>query len=246
MVHTPLDPNIRLDPHPVDQSAITVPYAMAIGSLMYAATGTRPDITYAVQHLAQFTSHPSNAHWTAVKRVFRYMKGTHINITLGTSSDLTLTGYCDVDWAQLHDRRSTSGYLFKIGNGVISWSSKKQVTVALSTMEAEYIALAYAIKEALWLCALLGGLGQPIKVLTVIYCDNQSAISFAHDNQFHACTKHIDIRHHFIREHIQEGSITLLHCASEDNLANMLTKALFRPTHEQQLQLINNNRMPAA
>lgn len=106
-------------------------------------------------------------------------------------------------------------------------------------MEAEYIALAHAAKEAIWLRRLLSELGVSSDSPTTLYTDNQSAITYAHDNQFHARSKHIDIRHHFIREQIDATDITVIHCASEDNAADMFTKALARPTHTRQLALAN-------
>ncbi|GJE99589.1 polyprotein [Phanerochaete sordida] len=240
-VATPLDPNVKLIPLTEDEAPIEAPYAAAIGSLMYAAIGTRPDISFAVQTLSQFTSRPSATHWTAVKHVFRYLKGTQtLGITYGASRGLDPTGYSDADWAQsLSDRRSISGYAFRLGNGVISWSSKKQATVALSTMEAEYIALSHAAKEAVWLRHLLGELGVITDSPTILFTDNQASIAYAHDNQFHARSKHIDIRHHFIRERIKSGDIKVVHCASEDNVADMFTKALSKPKHSAALSLAN-------
>jgi hypothetical protein len=174
----------------------------------------------------------------AVKHVFRYLKGTlDLGITYGPD-DQDLIGYSDADWAQsLVDRRSVSGYAFKLAGGIISWSSKKQATVALSTMEAEYIALSHAAKEAIWLRRLLAELGILGDTATTILTDNQAAITFAHDSQFHARSKHIDIRHHFIRERVKDGDIDITHCASADNCADMLTKALAKPTHLKQLEL---------
>lgn len=242
-VATPLDHNVKLIPLDTDASPDEItdaPYAIAIGSLMYAATGTRPDISFAVQHLAQFTSRPSHAHWTAVKRVMRYIKGTaSLGITLG-GNPLSLKGYCDADWgANPSDRRSISGYLFKFGDGPVSWSSKKQQSVALFTMEAEYYALGHATKEALWLHSLLGELGYASDPCTTLITDNQSAIDFAYSTQFHSRAKHIDIRHYFIRELIEDGRIDIIHCSSADNCADMLTKALAKPTHIKQLTLAN-------
>ena len=239
-VATPLDHSAKLIPLPDGEPSADVPYATAIGSLMYAAVGTRPDIAFAVQALSQFNARPSNAHWTAVKHVMRYLKGTKsLGLRFGAAT-LDLVGYSDADWAQsLVDRRSTSGYVFTLAGGLVSWSSKKQPTVALSTMEAEYIALAHAAKEAIWLRALLTELGHAPTGATPIFSDNQAAIAFAHDNQFHARAKHIDIRHHFIRERIDAADISVAYCASEDNCADILTKALARPTHDKQLRLIN-------
>lgn len=239
-VATPLDPEIKLSPLFEDKTPIDAPYAAAIGSLMYAAIGTRPDIAFAVQHLSQFTKRPSNTHWTAVKHIFRYLKGTStLGLTYG-SEGLDLIGYSDADWGQsLVNRRSTSGYAYTLAGGIISWSAKKQPTVALSTMEAEYMALAHAAKEAIWLRRLLAELGVSSADSTTLYTDNQAAITYAHEYQFHARSKHIDIRHHFIRERIVDSDIAVIHCASEDNSADMLTKALARPTHSRQLALAN-------
>lgn len=239
-VHTPVDPSVKLTPLAPDATPAKVPYAVAIGSLMYAAIATRPDISYSVQALSQFTAHPSEAHWTTVQRVFRYLLATrNLGVKLGGTSGLGLTGYSDADWGQsLVDRRSVSGYTFKIGSGIVTWSSKKQPTVALSSMEAEYIALAHATKEAIWLRSLLTDHGFHLTGPTTVHCDNQAAISFAHDNQFHARSKHIDIRHHFVRECIDFGYITVNYCASKSNCADLLTKGLARPTHEEELRLV--------
>ncbi|KAJ3473640.1 hypothetical protein NLI96_g12898 [Meripilus lineatus] len=239
-VSTPLDPTSKLEPTPsdFDQSSMTnIPYQAAIGSLMYAAVATRPDISFAVQALSQFNTNPSPVHWTAVKHVLRYLNGTRtLGITYGNGT-LDLIGYTDADWAQsTADRRSVSGYTFLLSGGAISWSSKKQPTVALSTMEAEYLALAHATKEAIWLRSLLDNLHFPIDHATPINCDNQSAIAFAHDHQFHARSKHIDIRHHFIRQHISDKEIVVPHVATQDNVADVLTKALPRDAHTRHSQ----------
>ncbi|KAJ3479322.1 hypothetical protein NLI96_g9143 [Meripilus lineatus] len=237
-VSTPLDPHVKFvaGDTPPDSD---IPYQAAIGSLMYAAVATRPDIAFAVQTLSQFNTRYSNTHWTAVKHVLRYLKGTRdLGITYGTG-DLTLFGYSDADWAQnISDRRSISGFAFLLAGGAISWSSKKQATVALSTMEAEYLALAHASKEALWLRSLLEHLHFEISGETPIFCDNQSTIAFAHDHQFHARSKHIDIRHHFIRDHINQKTITVPHVATQDNVADVLTKALPRDAHTRHTQAL--------
>ena len=212
------------------------PYHLAIGSLMYLAMGTRPDLTFAVQHLSQFASNPSSAHWTAVKRAFRYVKGTYnYSLTLGKSTSTTppsLHGYTDADWgADLINRRSISGFLFDF-LGPISWSSKKQATTALSSMEAEYMALTHATREAIWLRSSLTELHFPPTSATPIYVDNQAAISFANNQDFHMRTKHIDIRHHFCREKIASGEITINYIHTSDNLADLFTKALPTPRHQ--------------
>ena len=241
-VSTPLDANSILSPAESDSDLISdIPYQAAIGSLMYAAIGTRPDISFAVQTLSQFNTAHTLAHWTAAKHVFRYLKGTRdFVITYGKTSELVAHGYSDADWGQNRaDRRSISGYAFLIANGIVSWSSKKQSTVALSTMEAEYVALAHATKEAIWLRALLGELHLGTDAPTIISTDNLAAIAFSQDHQFHGRSKHIDIRHHFVRERITDGTILVPHCSSEENAADILTKALPRIKHAEQLALIN-------
>ena len=208
---------------------------------MYAALGTRPDISYAVQALSQFSSRPGPSHWTAVKRVFRYLKGTrNLAITYGNTSEFSIRGYSDADWGQNRaDRRSISGYAFLSAGGIISWSSKKQSTVALSTMEAEYVALAHATKEALWFRSIFAELGLGSDGPTIVSTDNLAAIAFSRDHQFHGRSKHIDIRHHFVRDHILAGNIIVPHCSSEENVADNLTKALPRIKHTEQLALMN-------
>lgn len=235
VVHTPMDSHVILTT-PTSESRCTendFPYAAAIGSLMYAAVGTRPDIAHSVQRLSQYTSNFSQEHITAVKRVFRYLNGTRsLGITYGRSPDITLSGYTDADWGQdPSDRKSVSGYVFSISGGAISWSSKKQTSVALSTMEAEFIALGHGTKDALWLRSLLTDLGFPQKNPTSILCDNQAAIAFAHDHQFHARSKHIDIQCLFVRDHITKKDIKVTYVSTKDNCADIFTKGLARPTH---------------
>ncbi len=197
-------------------------------SLMYAATATRPDISFAVGVLSKFNSKPSEAHLTAAKRVIRYLKGTtDIALRYSKTVDGNLTGYSDADWAgDLDDRHSTTGNLFMMAGGAISWASKKQATVALSTAEAEYVALSAATQEIVWLRRLLTDL----KVLpdgpTTLMGDNQGAIAIAKNPVAHARTKHIDIRYHYIREAVQEGMIELCYCPTNEMVADLLTKPL--------------------
>ena len=228
---TPTDPSTKLmkakdGEDKVDQGM----YQSVVGSLLYLSTGTRPDITFAMSNVAKFCSDPTKQHWTAVKRILRYLKGTTDLGLLYTSGDGHVCfGYSDSDWAgDLDDRRSTSGYIFKLSGAGISWKSKKQGSVALSTAEAEYIALLGAVQEAIWIRQLvteLSGRHKPTKG-TVIYKDNQSAISLAKNPQFHGRAKHIDLRRHFIRERVTDKSIELKYCPTEDMIADMLTKGL--------------------
>jgi hypothetical protein len=206
-----------------------VPYQRGIGSLMYAATSTRPDIAFAVATLSQFMRNPGRVHWEAAKRTMRYLKGTKdYGITLG-STDGGLEAYVDADWASQPHRHSMSGYVIMLNGGPVAWSSQKQPIIALSTAEAEYIALTAAAREVLYLQLLIEELYDIHSASTPVHCDNQSAIALASNNKFHARTKHIDIRYHFVRAHIQNGTFELRYCPTEDNVADAFTKPLPRP-----------------
>lgn len=201
-------------------------YQSLIGSLMYLALCTRPDIAFAVGMLARFNSKPNQSHWTAAKRVLRYLRGT-ANFGVVYSGNANLVGYSDADWAgSLDDRKSTSGYIFQVSGGPVSWRSKKQETVALSTAEAEYVALSSASQECVWMRKLVSELGTPPEGPTVIMEDNQSCISMARNPQFHGRAKHIDIKHHFIREQVNSGAVDLQYCPTGEMLADILTKGL--------------------
>jgi transposase InsO family protein len=207
-------------------------YAKAIGSLMYAMLGTRPDIAFAVSYCSRFLAKPTEAHRGAVKRIMRYLKAT-IDLCLVYEGEIEpLTGFTDSDWAgDRETRRSTSGYVFNLGSGAISWSSKRQSSTALSSCEAEYIGQTQATKEAIWLRRLLKELqiaeeeGQA-PAATIIYGDNQGAIALAKNPQFHARTKHIDVQHHFVREKQHSGEVDLQYVPTDQQVADGLTKAL--------------------
>jgi hypothetical protein len=240
-IGTPLDANAKLSknmsPTSVEEEEEmkNVPYQSAIGSLMYAMLGTRPDIAYAVGAVSQYSSNPGRSHWTAVKRIFRYLKGTTNYALEYEASDSKLVGYSDADWAgNIDDRRSTTGYIFLIAGGAVSWSSKKQPTVALSTTEAEYMALTQATKEGIWIRRLLMEISvkpELYRQSTVIRSDNQSCISLARNSIHHARTKHIDIQHHFVREKVENEEVELLFCPTDDMAADILTKGLTKEKH---------------
>ena len=230
-VSLPMDPNIKLQAMPADYEPPPADlhwYASCIGSLMYAMLGTRPDIAFAVSTLSRYMAKPGPEHITAAKQVLRYLKGS-INLELTFRGDLrSLIGYTDADWAgDIDTRRSTSGYLFNIGSGSISWSSKRQPTVSLSSCEAEYQGQTQATKEAMWLRRLLNELvdqGEPN--VTIIYGDNQGALALAKNPTQHGRTKHIDIQHHFVREKQAAGEVDLRYVPTAEQLADGLTKAL--------------------
>jgi hypothetical protein len=231
-VSIPMDPNIRLSsaqsPSSTEQFAAmrNIPYLEAVGSLIYASLGTRPDISFAVQTVSRFASKPGLPHWEAVKRIFRYLKGTK-DLWLGYGGKRReLQGYADADGNMAEDRKAISGYAFIINGGAVSWSAKRQEIISLSTTESEYIAATYAAKEALWLRSLILQLFGAIPNATTLFSDNQSAIALTKDHQYHARTKHIDIRFHFIRWIVQEGVLQIIYCPTDDMVADALTKAL--------------------
>src|SRR5487761_336488 len=205
-----------------------VPYREAIGSLMYASVATRPDIMFTVSTLSQFLENPGEAHREAVKRVFRYLSGTRdAELTYGGERH-DLLGYTDADGASQDHRRAVSGYAFIIDGGAVSWSSRKQELVTLSTAEAEYVAATHAAKESIWLRRLTGDIYPSVASAITLYCDNQAALRLAQDDNYHARTKHIDIRYHFIRDVVERGEIELQYCPTDDMTADILTKALPR------------------
>ena len=228
----PMDPaaSLKTSQSPTSLAGIAkmknVPYREAVGSLMYAVMGTRPDVAFAVSTVAQFLENPGWEHWEAVKKIFRYLKGTRdLSLVYGARKE-DLQGWVDADGASQKHRRAISSYVFMVDGGAVSWSSKKQELVTLSTAEAEYVAATYATKEALWLRTLFGEIFSHIKDPTIIHGDNKSAIALANDGHYHARTKHIDIRYHFIRYIIEAGSIKLVYCPTDDQTADALTKAL--------------------
>eukprot|EP00253_Pinus_taeda_P030370 PITA_30370 len=183
-------------------------YKSIVGSLMYL-TATRPDIMFVVSLISKFMERPKEAHWQAAKRILRYAKGTkRFGILYNVSEHSDLVGYTDSDWAgSVDDRKITSGYVFHMGSVVISWASKKQSIVALSTAEAEYVAATAAACQAVWMRRMLRSLCREQEKATMIFCDNSSAIALSKNSVFHKRTKHIDTRFHYIRELVNNGEI---------------------------------------
>ena len=238
-VATPVNVSQKLKKDDGDEIVSQSLYQSAVGSLLYLSGWTRPDIAFAVHNVAKFASHPTKQHWIAVKHIFRYIRGTMDHGILYKRGDRALVGYSDASWASdANDRKSVSGYIFTLAGAPISWRSKKQTTVALSTAEAEYIALSAAAQEAVWLQNLMLGLGLKISP-TVINEDNQSAIAIAKNPQFHGRTKHVDIKYHFVRELVNKGTILVKYCATGDMLADLLTKGLAAPQHKKLITNLN-------
>lgn len=210
------------------------PYGTLVGKLLYVNITTRPDISYAVNRLCRYLKDPGPKHWEAAKQVVRYLKNTADYELKYYGNKMDLTGYCDADWAgDTENRKSTCGFIFFLGKGPISWSTKQQSVVARSSAEAEYLALSYATEEAIHLRQLLAELGFPQKEATIIYSDNISAIKLSNNPTFHKRTKTIDIRHHFIRDHVEKGEIKFIHCGTKDMLADIFTKPLHGPRHRE-------------
>ncbi|KAG8474805.1 hypothetical protein CXB51_031510 [Gossypium anomalum] len=203
-----------------------VPYSSAVGSLMYAMVCSRPDLSYAVSAVSRYMANPGKEHWKAVQWILRYLRGTtDVCLQFGRTEDGVI-GYVDADFAgDLDRRRSLTGYVFTIGGCAISWKATLQTTVALSTTEAEYMAITEACKEAIWLKGLFSELNEDLQISTV-FCDSQSAIFLTKDQMFHERTKHIDVRYHFVRDIIARGDIVVSKISTHENLADMMTKSL--------------------
>ncbi len=205
----------------------TTMYRRIVGSLIHM-TITRPYLSYAVGVVSQFMQTPRKPHLDVVRRILRYIKHTlQCGIFYEAKNQLQVHGYTDANWAgNVSDRRSTSGFMFSFGSGAISWSSKKQPTVALSSTEAEYRGAAIVACEIIWLQKLLSDLGQSVDAHVVIYYDNISSILLANNPVYHARTKHIEMHYHFIREKVLAKEIDLIHVSIENQVANIFTKAL--------------------
>eukprot|EP00253_Pinus_taeda_P011834 PITA_11834 len=188
-------------------------YKSMIGSLMYL-TATRPDIMYAISLVSRFIETPKETHWQAAKRIQRYVNGTkQYGILYIATSDFWLVGYTN-DWAcSFDDRKSTSRYVFHLGSRTISWASKKQPIVSLSTTKAEYVTATTVVCQAVWMRRMLRDLRHDQEGATTIFCDNTLAIALSKNCVFHNKTKHIDAKYHFIRELINNDEIVLQHCS---------------------------------
>ncbi|TMW59504.1 hypothetical protein Poli38472_004573 [Pythium oligandrum] len=205
------------------------PYRSLIGCLQYVAQCTRPDIAFAVTHLSRFMENPGPRHWTAAIRVLRYLKSTRdYGISYGGDhEENTPVVFCDADWGtSVDDRRSVSGLVIMMNGGPIVFKAKYQSTVALSSSEAEYLALSLCGQEVMWVRTMLHDLGINIKKPIQVWEDNQGAIALAHNAGYHARTKHIDIRHHYVRDLVADSVIKLSYVETQRQLADILTKSL--------------------
>jgi hypothetical protein len=235
-VSTPLDPHITLltsDSPSTDEEKCEmrlVPYINILGAVAYLAIATRPDIAYAVSVLSRFSKNPGKTHWSALKRLLRYLKGT-LDVVLryspDSSSNELFTSYCDADHGGNPDNGcSTSGFVIKMGTGAISWMSRLQLFITLSTTEAEYVAAVSAGQEIMWLRHLFTELGFQFDSPSTLWIDNQSALSVAKNPDHHGRVKHLDLRFYWLRDEVERGIIRVEHISTDINPADILTKAL--------------------
>ena len=226
-VQTPQSTSITLKLQ--DGSSLTdaTTYRKVIGALQYLSF-TRPDIAFSVNKLAQFMHQPTATHWTAAKRILRYLKHTiHHGLHLTRTNSSTLQAYSDADWAgNFDDRSSTTAYLIFLGNNLISWSTRKQRAIARSSTEAEYRALAATTSEIAWLTSLLSELHLPLSKPPLILCDNIGATQLSLNPVMHSRMKHIAIDLHFVRDYVNKGLLDVRHVSTHDQFADLLTKAL--------------------
>lgn len=230
---TPLEPNIKIRRDEGKLLPDPRPYRALVGSLIYL-TITRPDISFSVGLVSRYMQEPRKPQLETAKRILKYVNSTYdMGLLYKKGADFSLLGFTDADLGgDLDDRRSTSGYVFSCGSACVSWCSKKQDSVSLSTTEAEYKASTLAAQECTWLRRLVGDVFSPIHKPTKLLGDNQSAIKLATNPVCHARTKHIEIAHHFIREKVLDGTIEALEVRSNDNVADIFTKSLSKGPFE--------------
>jgi hypothetical protein len=208
-----------------------VPYASAVGSLMYEMVCTRPEISHAMGYLCRYMSKSGKEHWTTVKRVFRYLRGTTsyglcYQGRPGLDRVVDIHGFVDSDWdGDLDHIRSTSGYVFNLFRGAISWMSKRQAVVALSTTKVEYMAATHARKEEVCLQRLCSGIAL-VQQIVILDCDSQSEIFLAKNPIYHSKTKHIDVQYHFVRDMVEEKKVLLEKVETLKNVADTLTNSV--------------------
>ncbi|XP_038970582.1 secreted RxLR effector protein 161-like [Phoenix dactylifera] len=212
------------------ESLKNIRYASTVGSLMYAQVCTRPDIAYAVSVLSRFQSNPGQEHWKAAKKVMRYLKKTEgYMLTFQRIDHLEVVGYSDSDFAGCQDDlKSTSGYIFMMAGGAISWKNIKQTLVASSTMQVEFVACYGATVQTIWFRNFISGLKVVDSILRpiTIYCDNSVAVSFLKNNKCSGSSKHIDIKYLVVRDKVKEGQTKIEHINTKAMIANPLTKRL--------------------
>lgn len=233
-VSTPMEKNLSAGEESEDFNDESIPYRQAVGSLMYLAVATRPDLAFVVSFCSQFLDKSKKHHWLMIKRVLKYLKGTvafGILFKHGFKYGI-LESYSDADYAsEAVTRKSVSGVVVKYSGGAIFWMSKRQQCVSLSTTEAEYIAASEAAKELVWLKRLFEEIA-PLAEIPILLVDNASAVQLTKNPEYHQRTKHIDVRYHFVREKVLARELEVQHVPGEKNLADILTKPLAKRRFE--------------
>ena len=244
-VDIPLQPNLGLTTELIDEIDelrkpvdITL-YQQVIGKLMYLTSCTRPDLAFSVSLLSRFSSSPKEKHWRCITTLLKYVNSTkNLSLTYPSGTTSTLIGYSDSDHAgNLDDRKSTSGFVFMLGGCCVSWKSSKQKTVSISSTEAEYVALSNSAQEAIWLRSLLQELGYRQQT-TILYNDNLSSHQIVKGSTS-SRSKHIDVRHHFIRDHVSKKQLEIKYLSTTELPADMFTKAVCKTQHNKCMNSIN-------
>lgn len=248
-ISTPMEVGLKFSSEEEKQLNLPVssrhePYREAVGALIYLSSCTRPDITMAVSIVSQFMANHTKEHWNAVKRIYRYLRGTvDFKLKLGRVKEEIeepLIGYSDANWGgNEQDRRSTSGFCVFLYGSCVSWASKKQNCVTLSTMEAEYMSLALLTTEIIWFRSLLYELDLKLDGPTKIFEDNQSCIKVANNGSFAVKSKHISIEYRFVHEKIKMRAIKLEYCPTSEMIADILTEALSKNSFKKLRDRIN-------
>jgi len=210
-----------------------------VTSLIYAMLATRPDLAQCIQQISQFSQTPTKTHEKATKYALRDLKGTtDKGITCNGNLGMKPEFWSDANRGGEEGRKSVSGFVATIAGGSVTYSSKKKGSVALSSMESEYMALLHALRELMWLHRFRKEISYNVNDQNTIYCDNQSAIALAHNPEHHARTKHIDIQYHFVRNCVEDGTIWLEYRPTEDMVADGLTKALGPERHRKLAEMM--------
>ncbi|GJX72780.1 retrovirus-related pol polyprotein from transposon TNT 1-94 [Tanacetum coccineum] len=228
IVDTPMVKKSKLDEDPHGKAIDATHYRGMVGTLMYL-TASRPDLTFVVCMCARYQAKPTEKHFHAVKRIFKYLRGSvNRGLWYPKDSSIALTAYADADHAGCQDtRRSTSGSMQLLGDRLVSWSLKRQKSAAISSTEAEYIAMSGCFAQILWMRSQVTDYGLGFNKIPM-YCDNKSAIALCCNNVQHSRSKHIDIRFHFIKEQVENGVVELYFVNTEYQLVDIFTKALGR------------------
>ncbi|KAK8973763.1 hypothetical protein V6N11_061854 [Hibiscus sabdariffa] len=217
-----------------------IPYASAIGSIMYGMICTRPDLSYALSMTSRYQANPGEGHWTTVKNILKYLRRTKdVFLVYGGEEELCIKGYTDANFqTDKDDSRSQSGFVFCLNGGAVSWKSSKQDTIADSTIEAKYIAASEAAKEVVWIKKFITGLGVIPSISDVVdlYCDNNGTIAQAKEPRSHQRSKHILRRFHLIREIIDRRDLGICKVHTDDNIVDPLTKPLAQQKHDRHIE----------